>query len=47
MPQFKVAVIVGSLRKKSLTRKVAKAMVSVAPDNLQCRLIEIDRKSVV
>ena len=41
MPQFKVAVIVGSLRKKSLTRKVAKAMVSVAPDNLQCRLIEI------
>jgi NAD(P)H-dependent FMN reductase len=41
MPQFKVAVIVGSLRKKSLTRRVAKAMMSVAPANLECRLIEI------
>jgi NAD(P)H-dependent FMN reductase len=41
MPQYKVAVIVGSLRKKSLTRKVAKAMVSVAPESLECGLIEI------
>src|SRR6201996_5318065 len=41
MPQFKVAVIVGSLRKKSLTRKVAKAMMSVAPENLACSFVEI------
>ena len=41
MPQFKVAVIVGSLRKKSLTRKVAKAMMSVAPENLSCSFVEI------
>jgi NAD(P)H-dependent FMN reductase/ketosteroid isomerase-like protein len=41
MPKFKIAIIVGSLRKKSLTRKVANALVSVAPANLACSFIEI------
>jgi hypothetical protein len=29
----KIALLVGSLRKKSLTRKVAKALISVAPEH--------------
>jgi NAD(P)H-dependent FMN reductase len=41
MPQFKIALIVGSLRKQSLTRKVAHALVSVAPENLVCSFVEI------
>jgi NAD(P)H-dependent FMN reductase/ketosteroid isomerase-like protein len=36
-----VAVLVGSLRKASLTRKVAKALIELAPDRLKCRLIDI------
>jgi NAD(P)H-dependent FMN reductase len=41
MPKNKVGIVVGSLRKKSLTRKVAQALVSVAPNNLECSFIEI------
>jgi NAD(P)H-dependent FMN reductase/ketosteroid isomerase-like protein len=41
MPKVKVAVLVGSLRKKSLTRKVARAMADLAPSNLACSFIEI------
>jgi NAD(P)H-dependent FMN reductase/ketosteroid isomerase-like protein len=41
MPRFKIAIVIGSLRKKSLTRKVANALVSVAPGNLACSFIEI------
>lgn len=36
-----VTVFVGSLRKASFTRKVANALIEVAPRNLRCRLIEI------
>ena len=36
-----VAVIVGSLRKASLSRKVALALMAQAPDSLACRVIEI------
>ncbi|HEY4192040.1 MAG TPA: NAD(P)H-dependent oxidoreductase [Mesorhizobium sp.] len=36
-----VAVFVGSLRKASLTRKVAKAAIDLSSANLRCRLIEI------
>ncbi len=41
MSTFKIAIIVGSLRKESLTRKAAHAMVAVAPDQLLCSFIEI------
>ena len=41
MPQFTVAVIVGSLRKESLTKKLAAALVKRAPKNLACSFIEI------
>ena len=36
-----VAVIVGSLRKESFTRRVAIAAIAHAPKALQCRLVEI------
>jgi NAD(P)H-dependent FMN reductase/ketosteroid isomerase-like protein len=37
----KVAVLVGSLRKGSLTRKVAKALIHLAPKPLDCCMLEI------
>lgn len=37
----KIAVIVGSLRKESFNRKMAKALMSFAPSSLQCEIIEI------
>lgn len=36
-----VAVIVGSLRKESFNRKIAKVMIDVAPANLRCAFLEI------
>jgi chromate reductase len=41
MNQIKVGVLVGSLRQQSVTRKVARAFVSVAPASLQCSYVEI------
>jgi chromate reductase len=38
---FTVAVIVGSLRKDSINRKVANALIEVAPANLKCEIVEI------
>lgn len=38
-----VAVIVGSLRKASYTRKVARALIQLAPEGLTCREIDIGR----
>ncbi|NBF02998.1 ACP phosphodiesterase [Pseudomonas sp. Fl5BN2] len=38
---YKVAVLVGSLRKQSLNRKVALALAELAPANLQLNIIEI------
>ena len=38
---FDIAVIVGSLRKESWTRKLAKAAMPLAPESLACRLVEI------
>ena len=40
-PQRKVAVFVGSLRKESLTRKVARAIFSLAPSRLQFDIVDI------
>jgi len=37
----KIAVIVGSLRKESLNRKMAKVLMSLAPASLTCEIIEI------
>ncbi len=37
----KIAVIVGSLRKQSFNRKMAKALMSSAPASLSCELVEI------
>jgi len=36
-----VSVVVGSLRKGSYTRMVAKAMVELAPASLKCEFVEI------
>lgn len=38
---FEIAVIVGSLRKESINRKVANALTELAPDSLSFRTIEI------
>jgi chromate reductase len=41
MNQIKVSVLVGSLRQKSVTRKVARAFMSLAPANMSCSFVEI------
>ncbi len=35
------AVVIGSLRKESLTRKVARALIDLSPAGLACRIVEI------
>lgn len=37
----KVAVLVGSLRKGSFSRRLAKAMIGIAPESLKCEIVEI------
>jgi chromate reductase len=37
---YDVAVVVGSLRKESFTRKLAQAMIALAPDNLKLEIVE-------
>jgi NAD(P)H-dependent FMN reductase/ketosteroid isomerase-like protein len=37
-----IAVIVGSLRRASFTRKIAEAAMALAPRSLDCRIVEID-----
>jgi chromate reductase len=39
--QFKVAVVVGSLRRESINRKAAEALIKLAPDNLALKIVEI------
>lgn len=41
MPARNIAVIVGSLRAASITRKVAAALIDLAPDGLKLNLVEI------
>ncbi len=41
MQKKKVAVLVGSLRKGSYNRKMAKAMTALAPDSLEMQIVEI------
>ncbi len=40
-----VAVLVGSLRKESINRKVALALADLAPANLKLKIVEIGRAS--
>lgn len=39
---FDIAVIVGSNRRESINRKLAEAMVKLAPATLACRFVQID-----
>ena len=39
--KYGVAVVIGSLRKESFSRKVAKALMVEAPASLGCRIVEI------
>jgi chromate reductase, NAD(P)H dehydrogenase (quinone) len=41
MPQKKIAVIVGSLRKESFNRKMAHALKALAPESLKLEIVEI------
>ena len=41
MTQKKIAVFVGSLRKESFNRKMAKALMALAPESLKLEIIEI------
>jgi len=43
MSQRKVSVIVGSLRQGSFNRMAAKALIELAPKNLDCRIEEIGK----
>jgi NAD(P)H-dependent FMN reductase/ketosteroid isomerase-like protein len=42
-PPMDVAVVVGSLRKGSYTRKIARALIQLAPNGLVCREIDIGK----
>ena len=41
MEKHRIAIVVGSLRKDSINRKVAKAMCALAGDQLDCHIVEI------
>jgi chromate reductase len=45
-PQRKVAVLVGSLRKASFSRKMARALAAVAPEALDLEIVEIGQLSL-
>jgi chromate reductase, NAD(P)H dehydrogenase (quinone) len=38
----RIAVVVGSIRKDSINRKLAKALIKLAPKDLECELVRID-----
>ena len=38
---YKIAILVGSLRKESINRKIALSMCAMRGDNLECRVVEI------
>ena len=41
MANYKIAMIVGSLRKDSINRKIARSMCAMRGDNLECAMVEI------
>jgi chromate reductase len=42
MPAYKIAIVVGSLRKDSINRKVAMSLCAMAHDRLNCDIVAID-----
>ena len=42
MSNLKIAVVVGSLRKDSINRKLANALISLAPEGLEFQIVEIN-----
>jgi chromate reductase len=42
MERKKIAVVVGSLRRGSYNRKMARALIALAPESLACQLVEIN-----
>jgi len=42
MPAYKIAIVVGSLRKDSINRKVAKSLCAMAHERLNCDIVAID-----
>ena len=42
MPAYKIAIVVGSLRKDSINRKVAMSLCAMAHDRLNCDIVPID-----
>jgi chromate reductase, NAD(P)H dehydrogenase (quinone) len=38
----KIAIVVGSIRKDSINRKLAKALIKLAPKDFECELVRID-----
>jgi len=41
MANYKIAIIVGSLRKDSINRRIARTMCALRGDNLECQMVEI------
>lgn len=41
MTEYRIAIVVGSLRKDSVNRKIAQAMCAIAADRLDCTIVEI------
>lgn len=46
MSTYKIGIIVGSLRKESINRKLAHALIKLAPAELACEIIPIDTLSL-
>ena len=41
MASHKIAILVGSLRKASINRKIARSICAIRNDNLECTMVEI------
>ena len=41
MASYKIAILVGSLRKDSINRKIARSICALRGDNLECAMVEI------
>ncbi|MBA2635956.1 MAG: NAD(P)H-dependent oxidoreductase [Sphingomonas sp.] len=41
MPSYNIAIVVGSLRKESINRKIARSMGAICSDKLDCSMVEI------
>ncbi len=41
MTSYKIAILVGSLRKDSINRKIARSICAIRGDNLDCSMVEI------